>query len=302
MNKYLIFFCFTALSLSAQKKVAITIDDVPNVWIKEKSDSKFLKLLDSLDIPVAIFINEGHLNKTETFAENLTLLENWIRKPYVTTGNHTFNHLHYSESTLENYKEEVIKGEEHTRRLSDKHRKKLEYFRFPFNDLGADSLQHAQILAFLQSKKYINTPFSVESSDWMFNGLYEHYLKKGDLVSARRVADKYVSHTLEQFSFFEKISEELYGRQISHIYLCHDNRLNTDYLSQITRTLQNRNYTFVSLKESLKDKIYNSKDHFKGKWGFSWVYRWIKEPAERSRLMKREPSIAEIEKEFEGMR
>ena len=58
------FACALALPAHAQERsVAITIDDVPNVHLYAADDhsSGLLKKLDSLNLPVAIFINEGHL-------------------------------------------------------------------------------------------------------------------------------------------------------------------------------------------------------------------------------------------------
>ena len=46
-----------------QRRVAITIDDIPNTRKLQRNnfETRFLTTLDSLNIPVAIFLNEGFI-------------------------------------------------------------------------------------------------------------------------------------------------------------------------------------------------------------------------------------------------
>lgn len=53
----------------AQYQVAITIDDVPNTQRKGFSD-KLLTRLSKLDIPLAIFINEGKIYEGSDLGHN----------------------------------------------------------------------------------------------------------------------------------------------------------------------------------------------------------------------------------------
>ncbi len=52
-----------------ERSVSITIDDVPNVhlYAADGNSSGLLKKLDSLNLPVAIFVNEGHLKQNTAF-------------------------------------------------------------------------------------------------------------------------------------------------------------------------------------------------------------------------------------------
>lgn len=286
--QFLILLIFINTSTSAQK-VAITIDDVPNI------KNNLLYKLDSLSIPIAIFINEGKIYKSEEVAKNQALLEDWIKRDYITIGNHTFNHSRYSEVGIDSFKTDVEKGELITGELAKKHNKKLKYFRFPYNDLGKDSLQHKQITDYLNSKKHLITPFTIESVDWMYNAVYEYYLKQNDKVNAEKTGKAYVQKTLELFNYFEKIALDKYHRNINQIYLCHDNPLNTDYLPVLLNELKNKKYKFISLDKALKDKIYSQRDNYNKKWGISWLYRWLSSKEELKSLMTQEPSTEEIE-------
>jgi peptidoglycan/xylan/chitin deacetylase (PgdA/CDA1 family) len=276
-----------------QTNISITIDDVPNTrkFQQDNFQSDLLTKLDSIEIPITIFINEGLIYKTDSFNKNFKLLNDWIQPNYVTVGNHTFSHSRYSDVGFDSFKIDIEKGESITRELTKKHNKLLSYFRFPYNDLGKDSIQHNKIDSLLQTKNYISAPFTIESSDWMFNYIYEYYLKKSDLYSASKIGDLYVTKTLEYIEFFDSLSVNKYGRKINQIYLCHDNSLNANYLIEIISRLKEQNYNFISLEKTLEDDAYQQVYRYYRKWGVSWLYRWMPTQKERVKWMKKEPNI-----------
>ena len=287
--RFLIFLCFIAQAAIAQPKaVAITIDDVPNIQTYQgyTFSSQLLGVVNTLELPVTIFINEKNIYGNQFATQNRQGLVKWLNNPYVTAGNHTFSHLNYSDTTLDGFKKDIKKGSLITRETLKKNPK---YFRFPYNNMGKDSIAHHQIEKYLKESGYINTPFTIESEDWAFNSAYEEAWKKGDIKKADEIGHMYIAHTIKLFEYFEKISLELYGRNIRHIYLCHDNHLNADYLMDLLTTLTKQGYKFISLDDALKDKIYQSKDYYTGPYGFSWVYRWQEDEAKRKSLMKQEP-------------
>lgn len=296
-----LFFCLIHVEGFNQRTVSITIDDVPNTskYQKDNFQSKFLDKLDSLDIPVAIFINESLIYKTEDITRNFSLLNDWAKNDLVTLGNHSFNHPGYSSVGIDSFKIEIERGESITRELARIYKKSLHHFRFPYNDLGKDSLQHIKIKQFLISKGYSITPFTVESSDWMFNYLYEHYLNKKEFVEAERIGNAYIKQTLVNFQYFDSLATEQYGRPVHHIYLCHDNSINVEYLPQLIQLLQKQQYSFISLDKALEDPIYQQTDYYYKKWGVSWFYRWMKDPESRIKLMRLEPERKNIIQEYQ---
>lgn len=286
---------------NSQKMVSITIDDVPNSNRLEKDgyQSVLLNKLDSLKIPIAIFINEGLIYKTDSVSKNFESLNNWIQREYVTVGNHSFNHLRYSTTEINSFQKEIMNGESISRQLAKKYKKTIKYFRFPFNDLGKDSIQHSQINYFLQKNNYIITPFTIESSDWIYNTVYEYYLSEKDFKKAKEIGEAYLIKTLEYFDFFDSLAKEDYQRTINQIYLCHDNKLNADFLPQLINELKKRHYKFISLENALTDKVYQQKDRYFKKWGISWLYRWEASQKERIENMKKEPTTEIITELYE---
>jgi peptidoglycan/xylan/chitin deacetylase (PgdA/CDA1 family) len=251
-----------------------------------------------LNIPIFIFVNEGRPKRDSSPIATNKLLEKWLKRKYINVGNHTKNHLRYSTTQLDTFKQDIINGEKITRKLIKKNNKKLKYFRFPFNDLGSDSNSQQKISDFLISMNYSIAPFTIESSDWMYNSVYEYFLKGKDSINAKKIGQDYVEKTIEFIDFFEKVSLKYFNRNINQIYLCHDNMINTDYLPEIVEKLKIKNYNFIGLEEALHDEVYKNKNYYSKKWGISWIYRWIENGEERKRIMQTEPTTLEIEKLF----
>jgi peptidoglycan/xylan/chitin deacetylase (PgdA/CDA1 family) len=284
-----------SLNDSSSMRVSITIDDVPNsrLFDADNGNSRLLNMLDSVNIPVAIFINEGLIYKGDTLAHK-ELLESWVSRDFITAGNHTYAHSRYSESSFEQFTKDIEDGLNLSDSLANVYDKNISYFRFPFNDLGKDSLEHSAITSYLQKNDAIITPFTIESSDWMFNYVYSHYLDLGDSSSAKESGQLYITETLQLFEFYDSLSVAHFQRHADQIYLCHDNRLNTDCLEQLIQELNAREYQFISLDEAMEDDIYKQQDSYYKKWGISWLYRWMNDPQERKNAMRNEPALETI--------
>lgn len=287
----------------SKRNISITIDDVPNTrnYLSNSFHSKLLSKLDSLNIPITIFLNEGLIYKTDSTSKNLDLYENWIKRNYTTIGNHTFSHSRYSEVGFEQFVMDIENGEKLLNELASKYQKTLIHFRFPYNDLGIDSLQKAKIDSALFMKNYVNSPFTVESSDWMFNYIYEYYLTQSRFKKAKEIGQLYVSKTIDYIHFFDSLSCEKYGRSINQIYLCHDNTLNADYLSEIISELKKKKYTFITIDDALTDTVYQQENNYYKKWGISWLYRWMPAQTERVKWMRLEPDISSIENLYKDL-
>lgn len=277
----------------SQQKVAITMDDIPNtrLYSQNSFQAKLLQNIEENSIPVTVFINEGLLYKNQYVEENFVLLNQWVKNKNVSLGNHTFSHPWYSQMSIDTFMMDVVKGETITRELAKVNNKELKYFRFPFNDLGKDSIQQVEVQQRLESLGYTITPFTIESSDWMFNFLYEYYQKKENSAKAKEIGEAYYQITLQAFVYFDSISIEQYGRSIPQIYLCHDNTINTDYLIPIIEELENLGYEIIGLEEAMKDEVYQQENSYYKKWGVSWIYRWMEDKQERKACMIGEPDI-----------
>lgn len=290
-------------NFAQNKSISITIDDVPNtvMYREEGFRPVLLDKLDSLEVPFTVFINEGKIYQTDLVDKNKDLLERWITSNYSLPGNHTYSHLRYSEVGFEAFVQDVSKGSRLTDSLASVVNRSVPFFRFPFNDLGLDSVQHSRIKEHLHSEGYVIAPFTVECSDWMFNAVYRHYLDSGEEARADSIGREYVRQTMEQLRFFESMALAVYGREVNHILLCHDNAINAVYLVDILNALKEEGYVIEGLDQSLTDPIYSLPDRYFRKWGVSWLYRFMEARQERISWMRREPALTRLEEEYNSI-
>lgn len=289
---------------SQDKYVAMTMDDLLNAFhhipidVMEHASDSLLHSITTAQIPVTVFVNDKSFLKIGETDRRLQIYSQWINNPLISIGNHTFSHLRYATTPLSDFEDDIIKGETFTRELLSKTDKKLCYFRFPFNCTCKDSNSKAAIYKFLHEKGYTVTPFTIESSDYMYNALYCNYVNHGDNVRAQHIVEQYLDFTIDLFRYFETLTDTLYGRSIRHIFLCHTNRLHAACSTELITRLHAIGYKFISLDEALQDDVYQQNDYYNDQYGFSWVYRWIKDADTRKKIIRQEPYSEEITKQF----
>ena len=299
-KRYLLLFLFILLykaSFAQQKQVAITLDDAPlSSWSErtplkalEEANAKILRAVNRYTVPICIFINESRLIKEGETDARINILKQWLSNPLITAGNHSYSHPNYANMEASAFQDEIIKGEVITKKLLEGTGRSLQYFRFPFNALGRDSITKAAMQIFLKEKNYISTPFTIESRDYLFNALYQQALEKNDKTRAKAIADAYITYTIASFDYFETLSKQLYQRQVPQIFLGHVNALHADCFTTLIEQLQKKGYTFIDLASALKDDVYNQHDYYAGPYGFSWFYRWERDPQKRKKLLQSEP-------------
>ena len=280
------------------KQVAITMDDLPYLSFSGKYspaecmdwNGKLLEKITAMQTPVTGFVNgKGALAAGEADAR-LAVLQQWADNPLITPGNHTYSHANCAElNDPAAFIREVLQCEFVLESAWPGLRNTLTYFRFPYNATGRDSLSRIEWESILAQLGYVSTPFTLESSDYVFNALYVDALNKGQGEKAAAFAQQYIAHTLAVFAFYEAFCQERYGGPIRHIYLCHANQLHADHYDALIRALEKEGYEFVSLDEALMDPVYRQTDHYFGKWGFSWLYRWIEDPEIRRAELRKSP-------------
>jgi peptidoglycan/xylan/chitin deacetylase (PgdA/CDA1 family) len=262
----------------ARRTVALTFDDLPEVFSRDLSTMRrntpeLLRVLKLHQAPAIGFVNEGKLHVADELESRTAVLKQWVDAG-MTLGNHTFSHLRLLTTPLPKYEEDVIKGEVITRRLMSGRQPYQLYFRHPYTSTGATKEVKAAFESFLRERGYKVAPFTIENSDYIFNQMYSEARRNNDTVLMERLRKTYLDYNDGQFEFMERLSSEMFGREISQILLIHSNDINADCLDEMLKRLENRGYRFVTLDQALEDKAYQTKDDYIGMNGPSWLHRW----------------------------
>lgn len=286
MKQILLVVFLFALVTSAQaqtpkRTIAVTIDDLPYVSFGERdyltgartATAKILDTLKKHKVTAVGFVNERKLEHASEREARIALLRDWVKHGMI-LGNHTYSHPDFNSRTVEQFQEEITKGEVVTRELMKSRRPYQLYFRHPMTHTGDTPEKKEAIEAFLAARGYKVTPHTIENSDFIFNVPYSLAVQKGDTELARRLREAYLDLTFAATEFAEKVSPQIFGREIPQLLLIHSNDITADTLDEILNRYKARGYTFVSLDTVMADPAYQTKDTYVTKYGPTWFFRW----------------------------
>jgi peptidoglycan/xylan/chitin deacetylase (PgdA/CDA1 family) len=270
---------FAQAPAQAQRRIAITIDDLPAGAANSMTAGEILEMTNKLlatlreqKVPAVGFVNEQKLYKTGEVDDRIKALNLWLDNGFE-LGNHTFAHTSLNRVPLQAWEEEVIRGETVTRQLLAQHKMKLRYLRHPYLDAGADLQTRREAEAFLTSRGYRIAPITMDAWDWMYAGVYDDARKRGDTALQRQLVDSYLSYNTAVFDYFEKFSKNLFDYEPRQILLLHANWLEADHIGELIDLLQRRGYQFITLEDALSDGAYSSPDEYVGE-GTGWLDHW----------------------------
>jgi peptidoglycan/xylan/chitin deacetylase (PgdA/CDA1 family) len=299
MRKYILllsFLLFCTTSFAQQKQICVTVDDLPTVAYGENNELEITKKLiqhfNKYEIPTVGFVNEGQLfYNNKLVPRKLNLLKHWVENGYE-LGNHTYSHLDYNNSSVEKFTKEVTKGAILTKPLSKEFNLPWRYFRHPFLHVGQTEAKADSLSEFLRNADYTEAPVTIDNTDYLFAKAYSNANKANDEVLKQRIGGEYVDYMEAKILYFEKLTDNLFGRQIPQIFFTHANLINADYYDDLAEMFIKNGYEFITLETALKDPAYQTKITAFGSYGISWLDRWAlsKEGFDRSILREDIPT------------
>ena len=293
---------------TTNKKVAVTFDDLPfnHARLVSNDEMKFWveKLIAKIKqekIPAVAFVNEFKLEVNgERDPERVKILKTWLDAG-VELGNHTHSHKSGNKVPIEEYKEDIIKGERTITELMAQKNMKPRFFRHPFLQTGRTLEYKHEVEKFLAGRGYTIAPVTIDNAEWIFAAAYDKAVKSNDEELKSKIGNEYIEYMRAKFKYYEQQSQRLFGRQIKQILLIHSNRINADYLTKLCNMIRGENYEFISLEEALQDEAYKSPDTFTGAGGISWMDRWALTRGKKGDFFKDEPRTPKYIMEIAGV-
>ncbi|HET7832314.1 MAG TPA: polysaccharide deacetylase family protein [Gallionella sp.] len=270
-------------SISSGRTMAVTFDDLPFVleyWpdVSTMRDwiGQLLQQINAGQVPVVGFVNEGKLyNQGQLDDAKVGLLKMWVDAG-VELGNHTFSHASLNQAPLDIFEQDVIRGETVTKGLLEERGLHLRYFRYPFLQVGLTLEKRRAFEQFLAGRGYTVAPVTLNSSEWIFAAAYIKAWHQKDTQLMQRIADAYVPYMEQVVKQGEKMSVDLFGREIPQVLLVHANALNANQFGALVAMLKRRGYAFVTLAQAMQDPAYRSEDNYAGPDGESDLERWAR--------------------------
>jgi peptidoglycan/xylan/chitin deacetylase (PgdA/CDA1 family) len=289
--------CYLKALFAQQKQVCFSIDDLPVVdyglgspGFQNRITDKLLSELKKHEIQAIGFVNEGKMYDAEgkVIALQKENLEKWL-KYGMDLGNHTLRHKDFNTTDFKVYTAEIVKGEKISKALLRKYGKKMKYFRHPFLHVGANKERADSLENFLGKHAYVAAPVTIDNEDYVFAKAYQKALLSKDTILALTIGKDYINYMEQKIFHFEKMSQELFERQIPQILLIHANLLNADFVGQLAEIYIKNGYKFATMDQVMADKVYKTPVTKFGKYGISWLDRWALSMGKKGDIFKGDP-------------
>jgi len=235
---------------------------------------KLMRALDAGGARAVAFVNEARQYRDGVPNEaRVGVLREWLAAGHE-LGNETAHHVSLYETSVEDYKEEIVNGDQLLSKLAAERGQKVRYFSYPYLNTGPNAEAKAEVERFLGERGYKIHPVTVDNMDWLFSRAYAELLTNEDEAGAARLRADYVAYMERMFEFYEGYSREVVGREIPQVLMLTAGALNADSFEDLAAMLKRRGYAFVTLEEATRDEAYSLPDTYTGARGDSWIARW----------------------------
>jgi peptidoglycan-N-acetylglucosamine deacetylase len=239
----------------AQKRIALTFDDVPRdagaFFSPEQRTTKLIAALKQARVKqVAFFVNPGNLAKPDGQGGDRRIAA------YVAAGhviaNHSFSHPSLTKLTPEAYLADIdmatdwLKGREGYR----------PWFRFPFlNEGRSDKAKRDVIRVGLAARGLRNGYVTVDASDWNMETLTIAATKAGKPINMAALRDYYVTLHVEAADLYDGLARQTIGRSPAHVMLLHETDMAAMFIGDLVAALRKDGWEIITADKAYRDPI-----------------------------------------------
>lgn len=280
MNRFCLalLFLLNGLVFGQEKTICITVDDLPatsrSFADMDYVTQKLTHYFQTHQIPAIGFVNEGKIFVNgQADPQRIDLLKKWIDRG-LALGNHTFSHVFINQVTLEEYQEDVLRGEKILRPLLRQHGQALKFFRHTQLRTGPTDKFRRGLDQFLENHGYTVAPVTMDNDEYIYAYCYARAKEQNDQALMKKVSRDYFVYMKTIIQYYEALSMDFLGYELPQILLIHANLLNADLIHELMSLFRERGYAFVSLEEALRDSAY-ARPEGTHQRGPSWLHRWM---------------------------
>jgi peptidoglycan/xylan/chitin deacetylase (PgdA/CDA1 family) len=182
-------------------------------------------------------------------------LERWLASGYE-LGNHTFDHLAASRTSLREYVASVSRCDALLAGLGAFAGGRQRWFRHPFLDRGADASGRAALGAALADLGYEQVPGSVDLFDHCYEEPLARALRDGDAGRLAQADARYRAAALASLAATERQVWRATRREAPQLAYFHFGLASERNLAHVLAALGERGTRWCSLEEALADPLY----------------------------------------------
>jgi len=225
---------------------------------------------------------------------DLGLLEMWLEAGHE-LGNHSYSHMDYTRSGIEEYIADVERGRAELARFLEPHGKKVRFFRFPMLHEG-DTPQKLQAMReYLAGTEQRNLPVTYDNQDWSYERSWIGARRAADDSRLAEIAEDYLAALRLSIRHHERTGDRLFDRELPQILLLHANEVGAAQGERLFAWLERSGHRFVTVDELLADPIFDEEHDFVGPAGYGL---WDRLASERLAERAREGVRAHIDEQI----
>jgi peptidoglycan/xylan/chitin deacetylase (PgdA/CDA1 family) len=245
----------TAFPAHAQKRVALTFDDVP----RERGaflthDERTVKLIAALERAkveqAAFFITAGFLEDQDRRGGEDRITA------YTAAGhvlaNHSYTHPHLSEVTAAEYLANLDKTEAWLKGRPGRR----PWFRHPYLDEGmGDKAKRNAVRAGLKARGLRNGYVTIDGADWHIEMLTQEAARAGKTMDMNALRDFYVQTHVEAANFNHALGRQLLKRSPTHVLLLHETDIAALFIDDLVDALRKDGWEIVTADKAFADPL-----------------------------------------------
>ncbi|GAA0472428.1 hypothetical protein GCM10009096_11950 [Parasphingorhabdus litoris] len=248
-------FCFALQSAGAEKRIAISFDDIPRhtggFFTPDERAIKLIAALADAGVEQAgFFVTTGNLDK-EAGQGGEDRIRAYVAAGHV-LGNHTKTHPWLWKTAVEDYVAEIDEVEKWLKGRPGYR----PWFRFPYLDEGRRDLDKRDaVRKALSERGLINAYITIDNYDWHIDRLASQAAKQGKVMDMDALRDLYVETMIDTSNFYDDIAVQTIGRSPAHVLLLHETDIAALFIDDLVRELIADGWQIITMDEAYKDPI-----------------------------------------------
>lgn len=245
-----------AMPAGAQKRVALSFDDVPRgsgaFLTPDERTRKLIAALRNARIrQAAFFVNPAMLADPVRGVSGERHIADYVRAGHV-IANHCATHPRLGTTDVATYVADIDRAEAW---LKDRPGRRP-WFRYPYLDEGgADKPKRDAVRAALTARGLGNGYATIDASDWYLESLAITARQAGRTIDMKALRDLYVESHVAAADVYDALAVKAIGRSPVHVMLLHETDLAALWIGDLVRALRKHGWQIVSADTAYADPI-----------------------------------------------
>ncbi len=245
---------FAAAPAQAEKRIAISFDDIPRheggfMTPDERTVALIAGLAEAGVEQAGFFVTTGNLDQPAGKGGEARI------RAYAAAGhaiaNHSHGHLWFHQTPAADYIADFNRAENWLKDMPGKR----PWFRFPYLDEGRDIERRDAMRAAMKERGILNGYVTIDDYDWHIDGLAARAIAEGREISLHALRDLYVETLVGTANFYEDMAHEVLGRSPAHVLLLHETDIAALFMVDLIAAFRNDGWAIVTMDEAYADPI-----------------------------------------------